>query len=133
MSGQSLESRTAKSCLKPSPSRAINPVKLKEELEWLKRQTGLGLDLNVVWAPGADKALLGEVKGRVIYLYVECGERALETLFHEYLDYCVSQAIEPYRMVTNDLIKLLNRVSYERKEEVVGALCRLFEGKRHEN
>ena len=99
---------------------------LEDELERIKRLTGLGLDLKVVWAPGADKDLLGEVKGKVIYLYEECGERVLETLRHEFLDYCISQAIEPYKEVTNRLISMINRDAYRRKEEIVEALTKLL-------
>lgn len=99
---------------------------LEAELERLKRLTGLGLGLEVVWAPGADKALLGEVKGKDIYIYEECMERALETLRHEFLDYCISRAIEPYKEVTNRLISMINRDAYRRKEEIVEALTKLL-------
>ena len=45
---------------------------------------------------------------------------------HEFLDHCVSQAIDPYRKVTNNMIKLLNDNAYKRKEQIVEALSRLM-------
>ena len=110
----------------------MNPgsdTRLREELERLKRLSGMGLDLNLVWAPDPRGALSGEVKGSTIFVYESDEEEATETLRHEFLDHCVSQAIDPYRRVTNSLIKLLNENAYKRKEQIVEALSRLtFEG-----
>ena len=103
-------------------------VRLKRELERLKRLSGLGLELSLEWVPDSRGALSGEIKGDKIYVYEDCEEKALSVLRHEFLDYSVSQAIEPYRRVTNSLIKLLNDDAYKRKEKIVEALCRyLFE------
>lgn len=101
-------------------------TKLEEELERLRRLSGLGQGLKVVWKPSPDKPLSGEVKGDTIYVYEVDEGRALEVLRHEFLDYCISQAIEPYRMVTNKLIKLINEEAYNRKERIVEALNRLL-------
>lgn len=110
----------------------MNPqsdVRLREELKRLKRLSGLGLDLDLVWAPDSGSALLGEVKANTIYIYEESEGKAMGTLWHEFLDHCVSQAIDPYRRVTNILIKLLNENAYKQKEQIVEALSRLtFEG-----
>jgi len=108
-------------------------LKLHEELKRLQQISKLGLGLRIAWVPSPEKALSGEVKGDIIYIYEEDGQKAIEVLRHEVLDHLVSKAIEPYRMVTNELIKLINRVSYEKKEEIIGALCRLFEVKRQED
>jgi len=107
----------------------MNPVSdagLREELERLKRLSGLGLDLNLVWAPDSGSALSGKVKGGTIYIYEKGEGKAMDTLRHEFLDFCVSQAIDPYRRVTNTLIKLLNDDAYKRKEQIVEALSRLL-------
>ena len=93
---------------------------VKAELERLKRLTGLGLGLEVVWAPGADKALLGEVKGKVIYIYEECRKRALETLRHEFLDYIISrEIIAPLVKQINMQKRLIEYLVYERKERLI--------------
>ena len=39
--------------------------------------------------------------------------------------YCISKAIQPYRHVTNTLIKLLNENAYKQKEEVVEGLRKI--------
>lgn len=65
------------------------------------------------------KKLSGEVKGEFIYVYDESEETALKTLKHEFLDYAISQVIEPYKEVTNKLISLMNEEAYRRKERLI--------------
>ncbi len=99
--------------------------RLQEELEHLKRTTGLGTGLNVIWVPDSLNPLSGEVKDSTIYIYEKNERGALDTLHHEFLDYCVSQAIQPYREVANTLMKLLNEHAYKRKEAIVEGLSKL--------
>ena len=107
----------------PKPSRV---KALKAELERLKRLTGLGLDLDLVWLPSADKSLLGEVKDKVIFIYEVNEQNVIDVLRHEFLDYCVSKAVDPYKKVTNNLIRMINDDAYREKERVVEALKRLL-------
>ena len=100
-------------------------VQLREELENLKNISGLGSALSLVWAPDPEKTLSGEVKGNTVYIYDESEKQALDTLHHEFFDYCISQAIKPYRQVTNTLIKLLNENAYKQKEEIVEGLRKI--------
>ena len=51
--------------------------------------------------------------------------KALETLWHEFLDYYISKTIEPYKEVTNKLIALINEEAYKRKEQVIEAITKL--------
>ena len=99
--------------------------RLREELENLKRITGLGSGLNLIWDPDSCNPLSGEVKGSTLYVYDESEKNALDTLRHEFFDYCISKAIQPYRQVTNTLIKLLNENAYKQKEEIVEGLRKL--------
>ena len=46
-------------------------------------------------------------------------------LRHEVNDYCISQAIKPYREVTNRLITMLNEDAFRTKAPIVEALTRL--------
>ena len=87
---------------------------LEEELARLKVRVALVGHLRVVWMPNANNALSGEVKGNAIFIYERDEEKALETLRHEIVDYCVSQAVDPYREVTNRLIKMINEDAYKR-------------------
>lgn len=100
--------------------------KLEAELERLKRLLGLCHHLNVKWVPNNNGNLSGEVKGDCIYVYEEEEKSALETLRHEFLDYAVSQVIEPYKEVTNRLISMINEDAYKRKERLIEAICRLL-------
>ena len=100
--------------------------RLEKELERLKARSGVATPLEVVWIPNADSSLAGEIRGRNIIIYDEDGNKALDTLRHEFLDYCISQAIEPYREFANRLIKMVNEDAYKRKEKVVGALTQLL-------
>lgn len=52
--------------------------------------------------------------------------KAVETLRHEFLDYCISQAIQPYKEVTNRLIRMMNEYAYRRKEKIVKTLVKLL-------
>jgi len=100
--------------------------RLEEELQWLKHSTGIGQDVNVSWVPSADNALSGEVKAKKILVYELNESEALKTLRHEFIDYCLCQAIEPYKEVTNALVKVVNDDAYRRKEVVVEALTGLL-------
>ena len=109
----------------------MEPVKglearLREELEWLKEVSGMGFELKVMVKPDAANLYAGEVKGDTIIVYDVGEEEALETLLHEFLEYCLSQAIAPYRDFTNWLIKMVNEDSYKRKEKAVKALAKLL-------
>jgi len=92
---------------------------LEEELEKLKRKLKMGYELRVVWLPDDDLGLSGEVKGGIIYIYEESKEEAIHALKHEFLDYIISQIIEPYREVTNKLIMLINEQNYRKKERLI--------------
>ena len=111
---------------KQSSTKKILSQRLEAELRRLKMLFGLGLELKVVWKPSPDEALLGEVKNNLIYVYEADEEKAVDTLRHEFLDYCSSQAIEPYKEVTNKLIRMINEDAYKRKEKIVEALVKLL-------
>jgi hypothetical protein len=66
----------------------MNPgsdVRLREELERLKRLSGMGLNINLVWAPDLGGALSVEVKSSTIYVYEENEEEARAILRQEFL------------------------------------------------
>jgi hypothetical protein len=98
---------------------------LEEELERLKRLLKMGYELKVVWLPNNNSNLSGEVKDEMICVYEEDSDKALETLKHEFLDYAISQVIEPYRKIANRLIMLLNEEAYKKKEKLIENLIRL--------
>jgi hypothetical protein len=99
---------------------------LEEELERLKRLLKVGYELNVVSIPNSNSNLSGEVKEETIYVYEEDYDKALETLRHEFLDYAISQVIEPYKRTANQLILLINEIAYKKKEELIEKLTKLI-------
>jgi len=99
---------------------------LERELERLKHTLQMGYELKVVWIPGNDSKLAGEVKGDTIFIYEETEGEALETLRHEFLDYAISKVVEPYKEVTNKLIALVNEEAYRRKENLLEILSELI-------
>jgi hypothetical protein len=106
--------------------KVCSDARLEGELRRLEELLGVGHGLRVVWCPCSGSKLSGEVKDGVVYIYESDEVRAVNVLRHEFIDYLVSQAIEPYRSVTNKLIQLLNEVAYRKKEEVVEALVKLL-------
>jgi len=98
-------------------------AELEKELRDLMEKLGIN-GLKVLWSPDETSKVSGEVRGKVIYIFEPSPEKSREVLRHETLDYMISQAIEPYKDVTNALINLLNDKAYARKEEVVEKLSR---------
>ena len=99
---------------------------LDEELDRCKRVLGVGSELRVRWLPNGSRQLSGEVRGKVILIYEEDEQAALETLKHEYLDWAISQVIDIHSKVTNKLISLINEEAYGRKERLVDSLATLI-------
>jgi len=67
------------------------------------------------------------IEAETIYIYEEDYNKALETLRHKFIDYAVSQIIEPHRQVVNMLIAMINEDAYKRKEKLVERLRKLAE------
>jgi hypothetical protein len=102
-------------------------IKLEDELNRLKRKANYGYELKVVWLPNYSSKLSGEVKNGTIHIYEPKEDEAIKTLRHEFIDYMIGQAIELYKIIVNKLIQLLNETAYEKKENVVEALLKLFD------
>lgn len=105
----------------------LNENNLTKELEFLKRRLNLGHELTLKWLPGEKDGICGEVKENVILIYEDNETKAIETLKHEFLDYLVSKAIEPYQKITNKLIGLINDEAYLRKAKLVEVLAVLIQ------
>jgi len=102
---------------------------LELELIRLKRSLKLNDDLELCWLPnGGRGGLSGEVKNRIVFVYDAEYDKALRTLRHEVVDYLVSHAIEPYKLIANKLILLWNEEAYKTKEDLVERLCNLQDG-----
>jgi len=105
-------------------------ARLEYELEAMKRISKQGLELEVQWFPREDGLLSGEVKGDVIYIYESDEQKALDVLEHEFVDYLVTLAIDPLKLMINSLLKLVNRMAYLNKEKSVEAIRTLLKERR---
>lgn len=112
--------------MEPSTDNSETQISLERELRRLQQIMKLGFRLSVIWVPTPEHSFSGEVRHDCIFVYESEIEAGLATLRHEFVDYIISQAIEPYRSVTNQLIKLVNDIAYTRKERVVEAINRFI-------
>jgi hypothetical protein len=107
-------------------ARTKGKSRLNEELKRLQGFLNFGHGLRVIWTPRQESDLDGEVKDNTIHIYSVTLEDALKTLRHEFLDYIISEMIEPYKDFSNALVMLVNKRAYSKKEKVVQKLANLL-------
>jgi thermostable 8-oxoguanine DNA glycosylase len=100
--------------------------RLEKELEKVKKLTGLGNDLSVIWSPNKDLDKHGEVKDNIIYVYDEDINSALKTLKHEFIHYHLKYIIEPLIKHINMQKCLIEDLVYRRVEELSDRLSKLL-------
>ena len=101
--------------------------RLREELENLKRITGMGSYLRLLWIPLEDPDRHGEVKGDVIIIYDKDDEVAVRTLRHEFFDHLITKEIvDPLVSYINLQKNLIDKLIYERKEVIVEKMVDLL-------
>ncbi|MDE1863322.1 MAG: hypothetical protein KGI33_10480 [Thaumarchaeota archaeon] len=101
--------------------------RLESELERLKKASGKGEELQLRWVPDANSAKEGEVCGRTVYIYSETVNEAVKTLRHEFFDYLICKAIEPYQEIVNGLLAILSEKAYRKKEKIVESILSVLE------
>jgi len=102
-------------------------LRLEKELERLKGILNVGHELRVAWSPSLDSKLSGEVKGNTIYIYEVEGEKAIQALRHEVVDYLItSRIVKPLVDLINLLIKAREAEIYREKERLVEALSKII-------
>lgn len=106
---------------------STDDIFLKEELAKLVQLTGDGNDLGMAWIPRIDGTKEGEVVGKTIFVYSPDQSQAVETLRHEFVDYLVCKAIEPYQELFNALLSVLSEKAYRKKEEIVESVLKMLE------
>jgi len=103
---------------------------LEKELDKLKKKANLGFELEVQCIPGfvkrskEGKELRGEVLGTKIFVYDSDFEETKETLLHEFVEYLIDQAVDPYRKLVNLLLDYLQDQAYFVKDRTVKALIK---------
>jgi len=86
---------------------------LEEELESLKKLTGMGSYLRLLWFPLEDPDRHGEVKCDVIIIYDKDDEVAVRTLRHEFFDHLITKEI---------VDPLVARALKEKTPRILGAI-----------
>ena len=103
-------------------------TRLKSELEKMKRITGLGSELELLWSPDEGSDRHGEVRGGLLRIYDADEDEALMTLRHEFLDHLITkEVIEPLVMQINMQKKLIESMIYDRKERVIDRLVKIVD------
>lgn len=92
----------------------------------------MGHELEVHWQPDTilnkeGMVLRGKVVGSVILVFDKVLEEAKETLMHEFIEYLIDKAIEPYRNKLNIFMQEFQDESYMKREQCVKALSRLVQ------
>lgn len=100
---------------------------LEEELESLKKLTGMGSHLRLLWIPLEDPDRHGEVKGDAIIIYDKDYGVAVRTLRHEFFDHLiVKEIVDPLVKYINLQKNLIDSLIYERKEFIVEKIVDLL-------
>jgi hypothetical protein len=87
----------------------------------------LGIPLTVVWTPDPSKAIHGELMDKILFIYDSVEEEAWKTLTHEVCEFKFKQVTRPYRLLVNQLIEVVEKLTYQHKEDFLEFLPRLFE------
>lgn len=123
MASQTLQRGSRKS----SRDKREVEVRLEEELERMKRESGLGHELGVRWIPNPNSDRHGEVKGSMIYIYDKDVNEAILTLKHEFIDHHITrEVVEPLIEYVNMQKRIIESLVYRRKERLVEGLSKLL-------
>ena len=97
---------------------------LQKLLDEIAKITGWGRDLRVVYRPRENPEVLGEVRGRLIYIYASDPDEAKYALIHEYAEWLLSQYLAACLTAREGL---LTRHFQAQKELIVDAIARTIE------
>ena len=89
----------------------------------------LGISLEVAWLPNPEKDKQGEIvlSSKTLFIYSPSESEAWQTLTHEIFEFKFKRVCESYRSIINSLIEALEKVAYQRKEEFLEFIPRVFE------
>jgi hypothetical protein len=87
----------------------------------------LGIPLTVVWVPDSRQDKHGEIKSSTIFIYSPSESDAWNTFTHEIVEFKLKDVTSTYRTIINTFIEALEKLAYERKEQFIEFLPKLFE------
>ena len=104
-----------------------NKANLETERKMQAILNTLGIPLTVVWVldPRQDKH--GEIKSSTIFIYSPSESDAWNTFTHEIVEFKLKDVTSTYRTIINTFIEALEKLAYERKEQFIEFLPKLFE------
>lgn len=85
----------------------------------------LGIRLQAVWTPKANKDKHGEIILGDLYVYDKDESEAWLTFEHEIYEYEFNGISYVYRSLVNSLIECFEKIAYERKERFLNVLPRI--------
>jgi hypothetical protein len=104
---------------------------IKKELVRLQNIFKVGYELTVKYTPNGvrysqhGKLLLNEVNSNVILIYEDSKEKAIATLYHEFMEWMISPLIKSYLDVINGQNKIIiTQLLCNKKEDVVDKLIK---------
>ena len=104
---------------------------LERELERLKKVSRHGQELCVRWIP-KESTISGQIRDNVIIIYDFDEAVAMETLYHEFIEYIIIKSIDPYREFANKMMEMFNENAYVAKEKSVDGITNLLSWKQYE-
>ena len=87
----------------------------------------LGINLTVIWTPDQTKTVHGKIADKILFIYDLNLEEAWQTFTHEAFEFKFRQVTKPYRLLVNELIGVIEKLTYQRKEEFLDFLPVLFD------
>lgn len=99
--------------------------KLQEELNKLKARFNLGHELKVKYFPdririnGRGNQLHGEIQANIILIYDKNEKEAINTMYHEYLEFIIYPMKKDFSETINRLNGIINYLLYSSSERVV--------------
>ena len=101
--------------------------KLDQELSKHKAKFQMAQELKVKWLPNGNNKKSGEILGKIIHIYEEDGDKALDTLRHEFIEYILTyELVAPYKKLVNKLISLFEEEMYDKKEKLIEKLVKII-------
>ena len=102
--------------------------KLKEELKSLQNKFNKGHELTLKYLPNKirysenNKPLAGEVVNDIIIIYEAKEEKAIQTLYHEFIEYLIIPLLKDSFYIISYQNKIITQLLLNKKEDIVEQL-----------
>jgi uncharacterized phage-like protein YoqJ len=107
--------------------KRLNKANLETERKMQAILDTLGIPLTVVWVLDPRQDRHGEIKSSTIFIYSPSESDAWNTFTHEIVEFKLKDVTSTYRTIINTFIEAIEKLAYERKEQFIEFLPKLFE------